>query len=216
MTPMPQRRPKRIGRPSRLTPDIEKALIDALKGGVPLKYAAQYAGIGYRTVGRWMVRGEEADLAHDAGEPVPSEEVPYWRFWQAVQDARSASVVRNVALIQKAAQGGYVRKERIRRYRDPDTGQMVTETDREYADVQWRAAQWYLQQAFPAEFRLEAQQVEVSGPGGGPVRVEHGLVVASLADRVAAAVATRELEAAEDEEGVFDITGEPDAEDTQS
>jgi transposase len=84
-----------MGRPSKLTPETQDRIVQAIQAGNYLEVAAQYAGIGATTLYRWMALGED-ETADDI----------YREFRQAVESARSAAEVRNVALIQKAANDG--------------------------------------------------------------------------------------------------------------
>ena len=133
-------------------PEIRRRLLDAVQNGVPLTQAALYAGVGQRSFFRWMARGEAAQARlddPDDPEPLTADEETLRQFWTEVRHRRSQVAVRNVALVQKAAQGGYVRREKKRRYKD-DSGRWVTETDTEYADVDWRAAKFLLDTSFAA------------------------------------------------------------------
>ena len=182
--------------------ETRKRLLDAVKGGVPLNQAVHYAGIGYRTLFRYLERGEAADAAAEAGGRLNAEEQVLRDFWRDVREARAQVAVRNVALVQKAAQGGYLKRERVRRWRDPESGQVVTETDREYADVEWRAAQWLLQTSFSREFGRDPDRVELEVVGEQAVGA--GDAVASLAARVALVAARRREEEAAAEDGVVE------------
>ena len=82
------------GRPSKLTPETTKKLIDAIKIGATYEHASQYAGISYPTLRRWMVAGEKANK----GE--------YHDFYNSVKKAESDAVVISLAEIKKAVQDG--------------------------------------------------------------------------------------------------------------
>ena len=205
---MSRRTPRRAGRPSGLTPEVEDALLAAITGGVPLTHAARYAGIGQSTFHRWMDRGETeaARLADDDTAQLDPDETPYRQLYDRVARARSQVAVRNVALLQKSAQGGFKTKERTRRYRDPGTGQLVTETETDFAPPDWRAAAWLLERSFAGDF-TKTPRLELTGADGGPIPVEHSLGdVTSLAARLqqfAERRAAGELPAADGDE-VYD------------
>jgi hypothetical protein len=190
-----RRLPRRPGRPSALTPEVERRLLDAIAAGVPIVHAAVHAGIGPTTFGRWMRRGEEeeARVEEDGGAPDPIE-APYRELWHRVRHARAQVAVQNVSVVQRAAEGGYVLKERTRRYKDPGSGQVVTETETDYAPPEWKASAWLLEKSFHREFGRAAAQVEVIGDGGGPVQVEHGVTpeVADIAAKLAEFAARRQ------------------------
>lgn len=155
-------------------------LLNAVQDGTPVTYAATAAGIGPATFHRWMARGEGEQARVDAGGAPDPAEAPYRLLWEQVTQARAAVACANAAVVRRVAEGGYVVKER--RYRDSATGEIVTETD--YAPPDWRAASWMLERSFRREFGRPA--VEVSGPDGGPVSVEHAVPpeVADIARRL--------------------------------
>jgi hypothetical protein len=49
-----------MARPSKLTPEVEKKIIDAIRTGNYYEAACAYAGINYTTFYRWMEKGEKA------------------------------------------------------------------------------------------------------------------------------------------------------------
>lgn len=193
---MSRRIPRRNGRPSLLTPDVQQRLLDAVSSGVPVTHATTFAGIGQTTFERWMQRGRDAQDLADEDQPVPADEEPYRLLWEQVSRARSVVAVRNVAIVAKAAEGGYVTKERTRRYRDPGNGLLVTETETDYAPPEWQASRWLLEKSFHRDFGRTAQQVELTGEAGGPVQFEHGVTpeVADIAARLREFASRRVLE----------------------
>jgi transposase len=84
-----------VGRPSKLTPETQDRIVQAIQAGNYVEIAAQYAGIGKATLYRWL------EMAED-----PNSDTKYREFRDAVESARSAAEIRNVALIQKAANDG--------------------------------------------------------------------------------------------------------------
>ena len=96
---------------------------------------------------------------------------------------RARAAVRAVTLIQRASVGGAVTEESTKKYRD-ESGQLVEETTVKRTAPDWRAAAWYLERQHPLHFGRQATQVEVSGPGGGPIDVR--VDAADLAAKVRA------------------------------
>lgn len=78
------------GRPSKLTPDCKKRLLQALAAGNYYEPACAYAGIDYSTFRRWMLRGEK----ESKGE--------FCEFCEVVQRAIAQSEIASVAKIKKA------------------------------------------------------------------------------------------------------------------
>lgn len=105
--------------------DIEN-LLNAVRGGSDLDTACHYAGLSTAQVLLWLERGkiEQENIA--AGLTSATEgnsEMEYVNFWNELSKARADAVVRNVTLIQKAAQDG-----------------------------SWQAAAWWLERAMPSAY----------------------------------------------------------------
>ena len=106
-----------MSRKTKLTPERQAKIVQAITAGNYLETAARFGGITDRTLHRWMAKGKE--------EPGSI----YGQFCQAVEKARATAEVRNVALIQKAAEAG-----------------------------NWQAAGWWLERSFPKRFGRRLQQ----------------------------------------------------------
>lgn len=117
-------------RPTKLTEDVQDRILAALRAGNYMETAARYAGIDESTLHRWIARGNDTD------------DEPYHQFCKAVEKARAEAEVRNVHLIQGAAQGGT-----------------------------WQAAAWFLERSFPGRWGRR-DKVEHSGPDGGPITLK--------------------------------------------
>jgi len=50
---------KKPGRPTLLNPTLQATLLNAIEEGMPLKQAAQIAGVSYDSLNRWQNRGEQ-------------------------------------------------------------------------------------------------------------------------------------------------------------
>lgn len=83
-----------IGRPTKLTSEVQDRVVHAITAGNYIEIAAQYAGISKATLYDWMERGR-----NDPGSAFSD-------FLDAVESARAQAEVRNVALIQQAANEG--------------------------------------------------------------------------------------------------------------
>jgi transposase len=82
------------GRPTKLTPQTQARIVQAIVGGNDITVAAAYAGIGKTTFYEWLERGRKAKTG------------PFAAFADAIQKAQADAETRNVALIAKAAQDG--------------------------------------------------------------------------------------------------------------
>ncbi|MGW4696891.1 helix-turn-helix domain-containing protein [Kitasatospora cineracea] len=169
------RRPvsSRRGRRPALDPEVEKRLLDAVRAGVPVSDAAPMAGVHPSTVYRWLERAEEEQRRREAGHRARAVEQPFCEFRDRFTRARSEGKAQLVLLVRKAATGGQVLRERVRTVRDPETGERVVQTERDFAQPDWRAAQFLLACLAPETFGRAAQaRIEVAPAGGGELPVE--------------------------------------------
>jgi transposase len=79
------------GRPSALTPEVQRRVCEAIAAGNTRHDAAEYAGVGASTVRCWLARGRRQSRGK------------FQAFLAAVKKAEADAVVRNVAIIQNAA-----------------------------------------------------------------------------------------------------------------
>lgn len=77
-------RERKVGRPSKLTPDVKRRLLDAIRAGNYYEAACRYAGISPSTFYRWMERGQRANSGQ------------FREFWEAVTHAEAEAEVRMV------------------------------------------------------------------------------------------------------------------------
>ncbi len=132
---MAQKKAK-TGRLPKLTPDVAKIIIDSVAAGVPSKYAAERAGIGERTLLRWIALGRRAKSG------------PLMAFLASLKKAQSDCIARNVANIQRAASEREEVTTKETRY--PDGTVKTEKTVRKVID--WCAAAWYLERTCSKEF----------------------------------------------------------------
>ena len=74
-----------MARPTKLTPELQRKLCDAIAAGNYYQAACVYAGLGYRTFREWMKRGAKASRGQ------------FRQFRQAVLKAQADAEVRIVA-----------------------------------------------------------------------------------------------------------------------
>jgi len=79
-----------MARPSKLTPEIQKKIIEAIKAGNYYEAACAYAGVSYSTLRGWIVKGEKAKSGK------------YLKFLEAVRQAEAEAEARIVLQWQKA------------------------------------------------------------------------------------------------------------------
>lgn len=118
-----------MGRPTKLTQAISDKIVEAILAGNYQDAAARYAGIDPATFYRWMQKGDGSD-DH------------YGEFREAVENAKAAAEVENVAIIRRAARDGT-----------------------------WQAAAWWLERTRPQKYGRK-ERYEVTGAEGGSLQVD--------------------------------------------
>lgn len=123
-------------RPVKLDEKRRERLLEALRAGNYMETACAYAGVGKSTFYNYL--SQARDARSKEGDLTEHEE---WlvELLDAVEKARADAEVRNVHLIQHAAQGGT-----------------------------WQAAAWFLERSMPGKW-ARREKVEMSGPEGGPI-----------------------------------------------
>ncbi len=112
-----------------MTEKVQQKMVEAIEMGNYAPTAAEYAGIATSTHYNWLKLGEKG-------------ESPYVEYLEAIKKAEAIAEVRNVAIIQNAAQNT------------------------------WTAAAWYLERKhFDKWGRRERVHNELTGANGGPIEL---------------------------------------------
>jgi hypothetical protein len=82
----------KTGRPTKMTPEAQEAIVRALMNGNFRSTACKYAGVSYRAFKDWLAMGKR----YPKGK--------FGRFRRAVLDAESKAEIRAVTLLMKAAE----------------------------------------------------------------------------------------------------------------
>lgn len=153
---------------NKLTPERAMIVLGALRRGATRTAACAMAGISYETFARWLDhrRCPPGTVLPDYDDPEnnPSIDFTGMPFHEAVTRAQQAAADFLQSRIMAAATDGY--KETFHYGRNGSLLRSVKEYD-------WKAAAWLLEHN--PEFRREwaaPTRMEISGPGGGPVRSE--------------------------------------------
>ncbi|MEU5978455.1 hypothetical protein [Streptomyces sp. NPDC047315] len=180
-----RRSTSRRGRPLLLSPEVETRLVNASRMGIAVELAAEMAGISRTSFLRWMALGRaEAEAREDGGEPDPAAE-QYAALYEQVRTARAHAAVRAMANIRRVADGGIVTKVTTRKYRDPETGQIVEETVEDRTAPDWRADAWYLERQHRDHYGKDAVvAVEITGLSGPAEADEQPVDLSALAERL--------------------------------
>jgi hypothetical protein len=128
-----------------LTDEVQDRIISAVRAGSYLDDAAAYAGISRHTIHSWIRDGRAAEDRHELGEDLTDRDHLLIQFLNAIEKARADASIRNVGIIQQAAQDG-----------------------------QWQAAAWYLERTNPRKWGRH-ETVELTGSDGGAIQVQHSV-----------------------------------------
>jgi hypothetical protein len=128
---MPARKGRRV---AQLEDPKVKILLQALTAGNYIEVACSFAGLAPSTVYRWLERGRAERASQELGNKANAKEKPYLDLCESVEKARATAVLRNMTIIQTAANNG-----------------------------QWQAAAWWLERSMPNQYGRRIQ-AEVSNP----------------------------------------------------
>jgi hypothetical protein len=124
-------------RPSKLTPALQAAIVQAVSQGVPFTQAAWVAGIADATALEWLQRGE-------GSHPTRPSTARFAAFAEAMKKAEAQDEARRVERINQAAQGGTITHEKTI---TKANGDVIREVSR--AMPQWQADAWHLERKYP-------------------------------------------------------------------
>lgn len=131
-----------MARPSKLTPEVLSTVSSYLAVGSTLEVAASAAGVGTRTLERWLQRARELVDRVEQHRRVESRDRVYLELMEAITTREAEAEVKALATIQKSALGG-----------------------------DWRAAAWYLEKRHPDKYGVRRRPVgRPLGAGSAPDR----------------------------------------------
>lgn len=134
------------GRKTKLTPELQNKICDAIRMGNYIETAAAYAGVNKTTLYDWLKRGarERERVEKNPSAKIKKSEAPFVEFSNAVEKALADAEVRDVLIIANAA------KEN------------------------WQAAAWRLERKFPERWgRKDKVQADVNHSGNMQVKQTH-------------------------------------------
>lgn len=117
-----------MSRRTKLNPQRQAMIIEALQLGMTIELASKYAGIEQKTFYNWMNRGRREN------------EGIYFQFLQAIEKAIAKSALVNMAIIQKAAKEGTWQAsawimERRHKYHAKQEPEVVVQIDAKEASI---------------------------------------------------------------------------------
>lgn len=129
-----------MARPTKLTPDVQEKITQALRMGATYDLACKYAGISYQTFRNWITRAENElqRVSDNARASVTKAEHPYVELFDAVQKAEGDAAIGWLAKIEKAANDG-----------------------------NWQAAAWKLERRYSKDYNRN--HTEHTGADGGAI-----------------------------------------------
>ena len=132
----------------KLTPEVQDRIVSLLRGGNYVDTAAHAAGVGRASVYRWLERGRAALEREEAGDTLTPDEQRYAEFAREVDSARAQAMVRNVTLVNTAAQ------------------------------TTWQAAAWWLERTNPQMWgRHLRAEVSGPDQGPIPIQVQRDALI---------------------------------------
>ncbi|MFC8230697.1 hypothetical protein [Streptomyces sp. NPDC057287] len=165
-----RRKPRRQpGRPTLLTPAVTDLLTRATAMGLPMKQAADAAGVGRSSFLRWMRVGEDVVEEKQDGRLDVDSPDPCAALYARVTRARAAAAVRATGSIEEAARGAVV-SETYRTWTDPITGETRNERRIRRRPGDWRASAWLLVRLDPdpksLDELLDEEDARIRAEGG--------------------------------------------------
>jgi len=170
-------RPKKAGRPTKITKAITKTIVDAVRRGNYIETAAALAGVSKNTIYEWMRRGAaEGDRLEENPRLKPKiEETPFFIFSDALKKALAQSENDSLMVMDEVARG-YEAVETITAEKvNPKTGQIQTLTETKTTwERDWTAMAWRMERRFRKRWgRNLPEDVETEEDSEGLVLVEH-------------------------------------------
>ncbi len=155
-----------IGRPHELTPAVSLTIIQAIELGASWQTAAELAGKTRETLRQWRNRGERDLMA--------GEVTVFSTFFAEVTRARARAKMLYVRGVASAATGAVIEERTVTKA----DGSVVRTVRRSAPDT--RAALQMLRTLEGQGYSPTPQQVELSGPGGGPIPIAAVEAIAQL------------------------------------
>ena len=91
--------PSRMGRPSKLTPELSNRIVKAIQAGNYAQVAARHAGIGESTFYRWLQQGQ--------ADAEANRKTSFRDFWEAVKRAETTAEIQAVGILQRAMRNNW-------------------------------------------------------------------------------------------------------------
>lgn len=138
--PKAERHP--AGRPTKLTLETQRTIAQAIRANAYPETAAALAGVNRDSFYEWLKRGAK------------EESGPYREFSDTIKNALAVGQMRDLAVIDKAANGYDVEKTKtlVKDWVDDagkKVGNVVETTTERHREFAWQAAAWRLERRYP-------------------------------------------------------------------
>jgi len=143
-----------MGRPCKLTSEVQDRIVKAVRAGAYQEIAATLAGICRTTFFRWMVAGEES-----------KRNGKFRDFWNAVKKAEAEWEEEQVEGIQATAQGGQLLSRTTTERKGGEI--VVSET---FSRPEWTARAWLLERKLYERWGKK-ERVELTGDKTRPLHI---------------------------------------------
>lgn len=130
----------KIGRPTKLTPELQEKLCNLISRGFQLERAAELAGIGKTTFFKWKEKAKTAKSG------------TYREFREAIKEADAQAEILHLENIRKAALGGAEQEEVVTETEEGERGSgeyTKKRVTKKRAIPIWQASGWILERRFP-------------------------------------------------------------------
>lgn len=168
----------RHGQPTGEYRDITRSdrILELVGAGYFVERAARAAGVPTSTFYSWTAQAAKDTTRRAHGARLTRNEARLVDFLEAVEQAEARWEASQWLLLERASQGTV--QETVTEKIDPQTGTVVERTVvRKQVEAKLPATFWRLRQRFPDRYK---EQVQVTGPDGGPILVTDDGVAALL------------------------------------
>ena len=143
-----------MGRPCKLTPEVQDRIAAAVRAGAYRQIAATLAGINERTLYDWLAKGKDG-----------KRDGKFVQFYQAIKRAEAEWEQEQAEAIRETAKGGQLLSRTTTERKDGST--VTTET---YTRPEWTARAWLLERKAYERWGKK-ERVELTGDKERPLAI---------------------------------------------
>lgn len=161
-----------VGHNNGIPVTAEERILDAIRFGNFIEAAAQVAQVDRVTLQGWLANGAAAHRKRADGKRLTASEYRYAEFSSKLYEAEAEAEVREISGVYRVGVGGG-QVTTTTTTTDPD-GRRSTTVKVQELPPNPSAMQWHAERRWASKWNRR-EQIEVSGPEGGPIRVESPL-----------------------------------------